>query len=152
MDKFFLLSMAVLFILIAIFLVFYFQTQQNFKEISDKLESLNHPAAGKHSSEAFKRDLAIQHDVLVLLEADISKNKREKLTEEELKTFDQARTRIKASIAGLKANGDWLGLPFDYEWQEMLERLPNVLMLYRLAEAEKKLLAMQTQNTEQSSS
>jgi hypothetical protein len=75
--------------------------------------------------------------MLVLLEAEISKNKRESLTEDELKTFDVARHKIKACIAGLKANGDWIGLPFEYEWVEMLERLPNVLGLYRKAEADK---------------
>jgi len=52
--------------------------------------------------------LATHHDQLVLLEADISKNNRESLTEAELKTFDVARHHIKASIAGLKANGDWV--------------------------------------------
>ena len=38
MDNFFLLVIAVLFILLAGFLIFYFQTQQNFQEISEKLE------------------------------------------------------------------------------------------------------------------
>ncbi len=145
MDNFLLLSVIVLFILLAVFLIFYFQTQQNFKEISDKLEALQLPANNSRSTEAFKRDLALQHDVLVVLEANISKNKRDSLTEDELKAFDVARTRIKACISGLKANGDWLGLPFDYEWAEMLDRLPNVLTLYRKAEAEKKALALEAE-------
>jgi len=53
-----------------------------------------------------------------------------------------ARHKIKACIAGLKANGDWIGLPFEYEWVEMLERLPNVLSLYRKAEADKQAKEM----------
>ncbi|MEY4449234.1 MAG: hypothetical protein RLZZ433_2249 [Pseudomonadota bacterium] len=151
MDNFLLLSVIVLFILLAVFLIFYFQTQQNFKEISDKLEALQLPANNSRSTEAFKRDLALQHDVLVVLEANISKNKRDSLTEDELKAFDVARTRIKACISGLKANGDWLGLPFDYEWAEMLDRLPNVLTLYRKAEAEKKALALEAEESKDSS-
>jgi hypothetical protein len=136
-DSFILLVIGVLFFLLAGFLIFYFQTQQNFKEISEKLEEIQHPHTGPRSTESLKHDLAVHHDLLVLLEADISKNKREFLTEDELKTFDVARHKIKACIAGLKANGDWIGLPFEYEWVEMLERLPNVLSLYRKAEAEK---------------
>jgi hypothetical protein len=136
-DSFILLVIGVLFLLLAGFLIFYFQTQQNFKEISEKLEEIQHPHTGPRSTESLKHDLAVHHDMLVLLEAEISKNKRESLTEDELKTFDVARHKIKASIAGLKANGDWIGLPFEYEWVEMLERLPNVLSLYRKAEADK---------------
>jgi hypothetical protein len=137
MDNFLLLVLCVLFILLAGFLIFYFQTQQNFKEIAERLEEIQHPHTGPRSSESLKHELAVQHDVLVLLEAEISKNKRESLTEEELQSFDVARHKIKACIAGLKANGDWIGLPFEYEWVEMLERLPNVLSLYRKSEAEK---------------
>lgn len=137
MDSFILLVIGVLFLLLAGFLIFYFQTQQNFKEISEKLEEIQHPHTGPRSTESLKHDLAVHHDMLVLLEAEISKNKRESLTEDELKTFDVARHKIKACIAGLKANGDWIGLPFEYEWVEMLERLPNVLSLYRKAEADK---------------
>jgi hypothetical protein len=44
--------------------------------------------------------------------------------------------------AGLKANGDWVGIPFEYEWAEMLDRLPNVLNLYRKAEAERQSLEL----------
>jgi hypothetical protein len=47
---------------------------------------------------------------------------------------------IKASIAGLKSSGEWVGVPFEYEWVEMLDRLPNVLRLYRKSEADKKSL------------
>jgi hypothetical protein len=140
MDNFFLLVIAVLFILLAGFLIFYFQTQQNFQEISEKLEEIQHPHASMLSAETLKRDLATHHDQLVLLEADISKNNRESLTEAELKTFDVARTHIKASIAGLKSSGEWVGVPFEYEWVEMLDRLPNVLRLYRKSEADKKSL------------
>ena len=138
MDNFLLLVIGVLFILLAGFLIFYFQTQQNFQEISEKLDEIQHPQNGSRSSDALKREMAMHHDKLVVLEADITKNKRESLTEEELKTFDVSRHQIKASIAGLKANGDWVGI----EWVEMLDRLPNVLNLYRKAEAERQALEL----------
>jgi hypothetical protein len=152
MDNFLLLVLCVLFILLAGFLIFYFQTQQNFKEITDKLEEIQHPHTGPRSSESLKHELAVQHDVLVLLEAEISKNKRESLIEEELQSFDVARHKIKACIAGLKANGDWIGLPYEYEWAEMLERLPNVLSLYRKAEADKQAKELGVDKTPPASS
>ena len=138
MDNFFLLGIAVLFILFAGFLIFYFQPPQSFQEITEKLEEIQHPPSSMLSSETLKRELALHYDKLVLLEADISKNKRESLLEEELKMFDVARHQIKASIAGVKSNGDWVGMPFEYEWTEMLDRLPNVLNLYRKSEADKR--------------
>ena len=138
MDNFYLLVIAVLFILLVGFLIFYFQTQQSFQEITAKLEEIQHPPNTMVSSETFKRELALHHDKLVLLEADISKNNRESLIEEELKMFDVARHQIKASIAGLKASGEWVGRPFEYEWAEILDRLPNVLGLYRKSEADKR--------------
>ena len=87
MDNFILLVIGVLFILLAGLLIFYFQTQQSFKEITDKLEAMEHPQNGARSTETLKRDLALHRDVLFVLEADISKNKRESLAEEELKKF-----------------------------------------------------------------
>jgi len=146
MDNFLLLVIGVLFILSAGFLILYFQTQQSLQEITKKLEVIQQPQNGARTSEAFKRELALNHDKLVVMEADITKNNRESLTEEELKTFDVARNQIKKSIAGLKANGDWVGIPFEYEWTEMLDRLPNVLNLYRKAEADKQALELAQEN------
>ena len=56
MDNFLLLVLCVLFILLAGFLIFYFQTQQNFKEITEKLEEIQHPHTGPRSSESLKHE------------------------------------------------------------------------------------------------
>jgi hypothetical protein len=136
MDNLFVV-ICILFIFLAGFLIFYIQTQLNFKEISQKLEVIQQPPKGNQAVETLRREMAVHHDKLVLLEADISKNRRESLTEDELQTFDMARRKIKGCIAVLKSNGGWIGLPFDYEWTEMLERLPNVQNLYKKAEADK---------------
>ena len=57
MDNFLLLVIGVLFILLAGFLIFYFQTQQSFQEISEKLDELQHPQNGSRSSDALKREM-----------------------------------------------------------------------------------------------
>ena len=141
MDIFFILLIGVLFTLLAGLLIFYFQTQQHFKEIALKLAAIEQPQKGVQSSEAIKHELAKHRDILFVLEADLTKTKREVLTEEELKTFDLARRQIKVSIAKLKSNGAWVGLPYDYEWVEMLDRLPNVWGLYQKIELEKQAQA-----------
>jgi hypothetical protein len=140
MDQLLLLLIGLLFTLIAGLLIFYFQTQQNFKEIAQKLQDIEHPQVATTSVESLKRDLAFHRDVLFLLEAEISKTEKDALTDEDLKKFDLARRHIKNCIAKLKANGAWIGLPYDYEWAEMLDRLPNLWGLYQKAE-----LAMQAQ-------
>jgi uncharacterized iron-regulated membrane protein len=137
MDIFFILLIGVLFTLMAGLLIFYFQTQQNFKEIAQKLAAIDEPKPVVHSTEAVKLELAKHRDILFVLEAELSKTKREALTEEELKAFDLARRQIKLSISRLKTNGAWIGLPFEYEWVEMLDRLPNVWSLCQKAELER---------------
>ncbi|MEY3638985.1 MAG: hypothetical protein RIR68_2118 [Pseudomonadota bacterium] len=137
----------ILFVFLAGFLVFYIQTQMNFKELQQKLEVMREPPKANTTVENLKREMALHHDKLVLLEADISKNRRESLTEEELQTFDLARRKIRGCIAMLKSNGGWIGLPFEFEWTEMLERLPNLQNLYKKAELEKQAL-LQAQDPE----
>jgi uncharacterized protein YeeX (DUF496 family) len=137
----------ILFVFLAGFLVFYIQTQMNFKELQQKLEVMREPPKANTTVENSKREMALHHDKLVLLEADISKNRRESLTEEELQTFDVARRKIRGCITTLKSNGSWVGMPFEFEWTEMLERLPNLQNLYKKAELEKQAL-LQAQDPE----
>jgi hypothetical protein len=137
----------ILFVFFAGFLVFYIQTQMNFKELQQKLEVMREPPKANTTVENSKREMALHHDKLVLLEADISKNRRESLTEEELQTFDVARRKIRGCITTLKSNGSWIGMPFEFEWTEMLERLPNLQNLYKKAELEKQAL-LQAQDPE----
>jgi hypothetical protein len=73
------------------------------------------------------------HDQLVLLEADLTNNPREELTPEELASIDQISKTIRTCIAQLKKSDDWIGLPFDFEWTDILARLPRVNTLYRQA-------------------
>ena len=80
----------------------------------------------------------------MVLEAELSTSKRESLTTEELESIDRARKTIKACIEELKLSGDWIGLPFDFEWTEMLARLPNVNTLYRKSEQQ----ALEPEGTE----
>ncbi len=113
------------------FVVYYFFTQQSLREISDRLARLQPVQATRRTADAVRHERAYHHDQLVLLEADLSKNPRDSLTQEELDGIDKARRTIKNCIDELKQYSEWIGLPFDFEWTEILLRLPNVNTLYR---------------------
>ena len=82
MDIFFVLLIGVLFTLLAGLLIFYFQTQQHFKEIALKLAAMEQPQKSVQSIEALKHELAKHRDILFVLEADLTKTQRDVLTEE----------------------------------------------------------------------
>ena len=140
MDTALLVVILLLMLLLCCFLLFYFFTQQSLREITVRLNTLRQPApVPPKNPESIRRDRAFAHDKLVLLEADLTNNPRVDLTAEELASIDQLSKSIRTCIAQLKKSGDWIGMPFDFEWSDILDRLPNVNNLYR------KAIAMETE-------
>jgi hypothetical protein len=134
MDTALLIVILLLMLLLICFLLFYFFTQQSLRDITARLNIALLPAAPpKKNSETIRRERAFAHDQLVLLEADLTNNPREELTPEELASIDQISKTIRTCIAQLKKSDDWIGLPFDFEWTDILARLPNINALYRKA-------------------
>ena len=41
------------------------------------------------------------------------------------------REEIQNCVNALKQSGNWIGLPFDLEWQDMWDKLPQLKSLYR---------------------
>lgn len=113
----------------------YFLIQQRLNDISDRLNKIQSPAAKKpgRSADDVRRDLAAARDQLVVLEARLVTEAREELHAEEIQNFEQARKKIKACIDKLKQSGEWIGVPFDFEWPELQARLPRLDNLYRKA-------------------
>jgi hypothetical protein len=133
------------FFLLICVVLFYIFTQKSLNDISNRLQRLQSATPTARTSDVIRRERAYFHDQLVLLEADISTTGREDLTEVEVVEIDKARKKIKICVDELKASGDWIGLPFDFEWTEILDRLPNVNNLYRKAIAEQIEAAQSTQ-------
>lgn len=132
----FLIVIVLLMMMLCGFVLFYFFTQQSLRQISSRLDAMQPARAPvRRSPEAIRRERAFCHDKLVLFEASLSVTPRDELLAEEVEAIDRSRKVIKGCIDELKASGDWLGLPFDFEWTEMLDRLPNVNTLYRKAVA-----------------
>jgi len=118
-----------LFFLMAGLLVFYFQTQQSLRDLTDQVGKLQ-PQASMRSPNAIRLERAAHQDRLVLMEADLNQTPRDILTEAELKQVDQAREAIKLCNDELKHTGEWIGLPFDFEWTEMFNRMPTLKARY----------------------
>ena len=115
--------------------VFYYLSLQNLAQLKREMEALKAGAAKSASSSAIRHERARCHQQLQQLESDLASTARETLTTEELSLIDYAREEIKKCTDALKHLNDWMGLPYDQEWVEMLKKLPCINTLYRAAAA-----------------
>ncbi len=115
--------------------VFYYLSLQNLAQLKREMEALKAGAAKSASSSAIRHERARCHQQLQQLESDLASTARETLTTEELSLIDYARDEIKKCTDALKQLNDWMGLPYDQEWVEMLKKLPCINTLYRAAAA-----------------
>jgi hypothetical protein len=122
-------------LLLILIVLLYFFTQQGFRDVVARMGSGGNipapTAAPARSADSVRRERSVAHDQLVLLEADLSINPREALTNEEIESFESSRKSIKLCNAELKKMGQWMGLPFDLEWVEIQQRQPKLNELYR---------------------
>ncbi len=115
--------------------VFYYLSLQNLAQMKREMAALKEGAARSASSSAVRHERARCHQQLQQLESELSSTARETLTPEELSLIDYARDEIKKCTDTLKQLNDWMGLPYDQEWVEMLKKLPCINTLYRAAAA-----------------
>ena len=115
--------------------VFYYLSLQNLAQMKREMEALKAGAAKSASSSAIRHERARCHQQLQQLESELASTARETLTPEELSLIDYARDEIKKCTDALKHLNDWMGLPYDQEWVEMLKKLPCLNTLYRAAAA-----------------
>ena len=115
--------------------VFYYLSLQNLAQLKREMDALKAGAAKSASSSAIRHERARCHQQLQQLESDLASTARETLTTEELSLIDYARDEIKKCTDALKQLNDWMGLPYDQEWVEMLKKLPCINTLYRAAAA-----------------
>jgi hypothetical protein len=115
--------------------VFYYLSLQNLAQMKLEMAALKEGAAKSASSSAVRHERARCHQQLQQLESEVASTARETLTPEELSLIDYARDEIKKCTDTLKQLNDWMGLPYDQEWVEMLKKLPCLNTLYRAAAA-----------------
>ena len=126
------LVVLILITLIIVFLVFYFQTDNRLRSIAHKVDQLQ-PKILLRSSNVIRQERADHQDSLLLLEAKFNQAPRNTMLEDEMELVEKARDAIKSNNEELKRNGEWIGIPFDYEWHEYFARLPTLKSHYALA-------------------
>lgn len=122
--------LVLLLMLMAVALIMYYTTQQDLKTVSARLNALE-PAKPARSADLVRRERSAAYDKLVMLEASFSSQPREELTPEDIAVFEESRQVFKACNAELQRMQAWLGLPYDLDWTDAMDRLPRTIRLYR---------------------
>ena len=106
-------------------------TKQKMLQMRRELDKLQAQARAAHACSLLRKERARCQLQLQSLEAELTAHERTALSAAEIATVDAHRKTIKNCVEALKNAGDWLGIPFDLEWVDMLERLPRLNLLYR---------------------
>jgi hypothetical protein len=130
MNIFVVVLVFILFFLMMGLIIFYFQTQQSLRDISDKVAKLQPQTISRYPN-VIRQERAVNQDQLVLLEVELTQNQPDKLNEEDIQKVESVRNVIKRCNDELKQTGDWMGIPFDLEWTDMFNRMPILKSLYR---------------------
>jgi hypothetical protein len=111
--------------------VFYYLTLQNLAAVKREVNKLRDQADDARTSALLRNERARCYQQLMALEADILASKRDSLSNEETAMVELNREEIQNCVNALKKSGNWMGLPFDLEWQDMWGNLPQLRNLYR---------------------
>lgn len=118
---------AALIVVLIIVMLVHFQNQQirQLQGIYERLGAMKEPPLPKPDPAELRRERAELIGGLMMLEADLAKTGR-RPTEEELVSVDAARGSVRSVNDRLKLDDEWKGPPYDLEWVEFLERLPEI--------------------------
>jgi hypothetical protein len=111
--------------------IFYYLTLKNLAHIRREVDRLQIQARAERASGMLRAERSRCQQELQALETDLGATERAALTHQELTLVDNHRRSIKECVDALKNAGDWMGLPFDLEWVDVLQRLPRLQALYR---------------------
>ena len=111
--------------------VFYYLTLQNLAAVKREVNKLRDQADDARASALLRNERARCYQQLLALEADIQTRQRDSLSNEETAMVELNREEIQNCVNALKMSGNWMGLPFDLEWQDMWDKLPQLKNLYR---------------------
>ena len=129
------LVLLIFFFLVAVLgaAVFYYLTLQNLAAVKREVNKLRDQADDARASALLRNERARCYQQLMALEADIQARQRDSLSNEEAALVELNREEIQNCVNALKKSGNWMGLPFDLDWQDMWNNLPQLKNLYRAA-------------------
>ena len=111
--------------------VFYYLTLQNLAAVKREVDKLRDQADDARSSALLRNERARCYQQLLALESAIQGGQRDRLSSEEMAMVELNREEIQNCVNALKKSGNWMGIPFDLDWQEMWDKLPQLRALYR---------------------
>jgi hypothetical protein len=128
MDSIFSIGAFILIIglIVLVIIVQQFQQNRQYSEIQARLREIRDAEVREQKANALRAERTAVMDPISMLEAAVQSRGDKSLTDEELFQVDAARSRIKAITDELMHNQQWLGAPYDLEWHELLERIPQV--------------------------
>ena len=112
--------------------VLYYLTLQNLAAVKREVDKLRTQADDARASAVLRNERARCYPQLLALESGLQSQPRESLGAEELAMVDINREEIRNCVEALKRSGNWMGLPYDLDWQDMWENLPALQKLYRV--------------------
>jgi len=112
--------------------VLYYLTLQNLTAVKREVDKLRTQADDARASAVLRNERARCYQQLLALESGLQSQPRESLGAEELAMVDINREEIRNCVEALKRSGNWMGLPYDLDWQDMWENLPALQKLYRV--------------------
>jgi len=132
MDLFvIILILTMMLIIVVVFATLYVQQSGYLQEIQNKLANIDPQQAEKQKqAETLRRQRLEVVDPLMLLEAEFHQGLRNTLDEMELQRIADSRDRVMSITQQLRDIGDWLGPPYDLEWADYFERLPEIKAVY----------------------
>lgn len=126
----FVLSLLLLALLIGVAWSYYVNAQRML-QLRREMDTLQAQARAARAVAVLRNERTRAHLQLQSLEAHLAVTERLALSADELEMVDLNQKTIRNCVDALKHAGEWLGLPFDLEWVDMLERLPRLNALYR---------------------
>jgi len=111
--------------------VFYYLSLQNLASIRREVDKLHAQATVARSSTMLRNERARCQQQLAGMEAALLASNQSALNSQEVSQVGDTALEIKNCNQALKNAGDWMGLPFDLEWVDMLDKLPRLNALYR---------------------
>ena len=113
-------------LIVLVIIVQQFQQNRQYAEIQARLREIRDAELKEQKANALRAERTAIMDPITMLEATVQSRADRSLTDEELYQVEAARTRIKAITDELMHNQQWLGVPYDLEWHELIERIPTV--------------------------
>lgn len=126
MDFLTFVALAVIILALCVAMIFaYSQQARRLQDIQAQLTKIE-----DSKPELLRQERAQWLDPLILLEVQLSQSAENTLDEAQLQQIEATRDAVKSLNDRLIAAREWMGPPFDLEWAEYLDRMPNLKKLY----------------------